>query len=518
MHEEEIATFEALTGLDKNTASQYLRSCSWNVEEAFNIYSATGDGTNSASPAPQNANFGGLDQYESDAAMAAAFADSFSPSEQKNSGGSAQLPDPSQGGYDDGVRAPTEYTTGRLVDDNPFNQLFEASPLLAGALGQGFHSHNMMGQPSQQFGHPLNPPRVKDIPDADWMFPLPSAAKKLNCGGEIAAARQRAKEEQKWLLVNLQSVDIFDSHRMNRDVWSNDSILSVLESSFVFWQRSSSCEQGSNFLRLYKITDEMLPITIIIGPTGSLLFSQSGFVSVPDLSSSLFEFLDTHDMDSTERPLTRERNASNDTANSKAIPTPPPPTAVTEEDEDDALTAAIKMSLEQGHVTSQVPPPRVTDPVDSLTTKLGQSTLLGTNDKEDFSDSYIAPSAQDVLGTTGAAEETLGDAVSSKGAVLSHLPADLEELTAEPAKGTAGSTRMQIRLADGKTVVRRFLLEDKIAVIYSVVIEKVPDAAHKSFVLQTPIATSFKLLDVAQETIASQNLANSKIIMSWDDE
>jgi len=29
-------------------------------------------------------------------------------------------------------------------------------------------------------------------------------------------------------------------------------------------------------MRLYDITDEMLPITLIIGPTGTQLFSQSG--------------------------------------------------------------------------------------------------------------------------------------------------------------------------------------------------------------------------------------------------
>ena len=49
--------------------------------------------------------------------------------------------------------------------------------------------------------------QVVDIPDSDWMFPLPPEAKKLNCGGDIAYARQRAREERKWVLVNLQSAD-----------------------------------------------------------------------------------------------------------------------------------------------------------------------------------------------------------------------------------------------------------------------------------------------------------------------
>lgn len=33
MHEEEIATFEALTNSDRATAAQYLESCGWCVED-----------------------------------------------------------------------------------------------------------------------------------------------------------------------------------------------------------------------------------------------------------------------------------------------------------------------------------------------------------------------------------------------------------------------------------------------------------------------------------------------------
>jgi hypothetical protein len=37
MHEEEIATFVALTGADRSSATQYLESCGWNVEEVSNL-------------------------------------------------------------------------------------------------------------------------------------------------------------------------------------------------------------------------------------------------------------------------------------------------------------------------------------------------------------------------------------------------------------------------------------------------------------------------------------------------
>lgn len=110
--------------------------------------------------------------------------------------------------YEDGIRPPSDYTTGRLVDDSPFGGIEDMlrshglnAAFLEPTLGSLGHS-GMIGQ--SQFSSALNPPRVQDLPDADWMFPLPAAAKKLNCGGEIAHARQRAKDERKWLLVSLQ--------------------------------------------------------------------------------------------------------------------------------------------------------------------------------------------------------------------------------------------------------------------------------------------------------------------------
>ena len=146
--------------------------------------------------------------------------------------------------------------------------------------------------------HGARPP-VVDVPDSDWMFALPVGAKELNCGGEIAYARQRARDERKWLLVNMQSVDIFDSHRLNRDTWSNETIQALLESSFVFWQRSTTSSAGQNFLRLYAANGgaEEMPQITIIGPTGAKILTHTGFIQADDLSTMLLEFLDRNDLD-----------------------------------------------------------------------------------------------------------------------------------------------------------------------------------------------------------------------------
>jgi hypothetical protein len=151
-------------------------------------------------------------------------------------------------------------------------------------------------------------------------------------------------------------------------------------------------------------------------------------------------------------------------------------------------------------------------------------------------------------------------------------------VTPPPPKGADGSTRIQLRLADGKTLVRRMMKTDPVSLIYAVVLEqvsknreedkiflflfsflyfssyvrifpwhlrlnhhsiaafmfitlshgriklplallltKVPEAASKRFLLQKPTDTAFKLLDVADQSIVDQDLVNSKIIMVWDE-
>jgi hypothetical protein len=49
-------------------------------------------------------------------------------------------------------------------------------------------------------------------------------------------ARQTAKMQKRWLLVNIQRDDVFASHLLNRDVWTDELIQSMVESGFVLWQ------------------------------------------------------------------------------------------------------------------------------------------------------------------------------------------------------------------------------------------------------------------------------------------
>lgn len=80
----------------------------------------------------------------------------------------------------------------------------------------------------------------------------------------------RGKFERRWVVVNIQCNDSFESHRLNRDVWRDESVEEILKASFLFWQRQSEHPDGVNFCRLYKISS--FPFIGVIDPrTGRLL-------------------------------------------------------------------------------------------------------------------------------------------------------------------------------------------------------------------------------------------------------
>ena len=141
-----------------------------------------------------------------------------------------------------GVRLPDQVRTQRLMDGSPRGM----------GMGMG------MGGDSQA--------RAEE-PGIEWMFPPP---RHLSFPGTYKDARELARLEKKWLLVNLQTHQEFSSHMLNSDTWSSDTVESLLRSSFVFWQRGSTSGDGRDYMRLHALEEGALPhIAIIDARTGS---------------------------------------------------------------------------------------------------------------------------------------------------------------------------------------------------------------------------------------------------------
>ena len=70
--------------------------------------------------------------------------------------------------------------------------------------------------------------------------------------------------------------------------------------------------------------------------------------------------------------------------------------------------------------------------------------------------------------------------------------------------GTAGKvTRVQLRLASGKVVVRRLLASEPLLLLFAAAVDALPEAKTRPFTLATPIAADFKLIDGERERYIS---------------
>lgn len=79
------------------------------------------------------------------------------------------------------------------------------------------------------------------------------------------AVLEQAAEEGKWVLVNIQQAEQFESHRLNRDVWNHEAITDLVLANFLFWQRDDQSTEGAQFCKYYHDIP-VLPHICVIDP------------------------------------------------------------------------------------------------------------------------------------------------------------------------------------------------------------------------------------------------------------
>ncbi|GMM29228.1 Ubx5 protein [Martiniozyma asiatica (nom. inval.)] len=92
---------------------------------------------------------------------------------------------------------------------------------------------------------------------------------------DLDAARSIAKEENKWLLVNIQDVTDFRCQVLNRDLWSNSTVKATVRSRFTMLQFHHDSPAGENYINFYPISE--YPHVAILDPiTGERLHFWEG--------------------------------------------------------------------------------------------------------------------------------------------------------------------------------------------------------------------------------------------------
>jgi len=149
--------------------------------------------------------------------------------------------------------------------------------------------------------------------------------------GDWQSARDAATAAKKWLLVNIQDAGEFQCQTLNRDVWSNEAVKTIIREHFLFWQQYNKSEEAQRYLTFYP--NHQWPYIAVLDPrTGEKLITWKR-LDVTTFCDLVTAFLETYpsfdEKSTTNKYFKRQKNDEN----------------IIDADEDDQLAAAIQASL-----------------------------------------------------------------------------------------------------------------------------------------------------------------------------
>jgi hypothetical protein len=445
-----IANFTEITGADPATAMSYLKSHDWVVEDAMNTFFASGG---AAIPASD-----GHSSMDADAALAASMAV-----------------------QDDDIRAPIEAVEGRLLDD----------------IGMDFMNQPGMGAPPRHAFTGRRPQSVDAFRDygaedaemtqeeestsssrqhAKKLADLFAPPTKISFLGTFEQACEQAKEEKRFMIVNIQNTTEFASHMLNRDTWSKEEVQDVIQENFIFWQQDSQTEEGGRYCSFYGC--DPLPSVDVIDPrTGQRVLELHEFVDAATMLEKLVPFMGGDSWDSVPPPPKRIAGSrSREPSNAAPVP---------ELTEEEMLEAAIAASLgssgdaDMEHLMERrrdaaVNGASAVDYGSSSAASTGPKSadqLLREKQEQEYQESLMMDQQKERQRRESEEDELLAAAMkkseeeaeeAAKRAVEEAKQAALAMVPTEPAPSDAGVTTIAFRMTDGSRIQRRFIESNQI--------------------------------------------------------
>ncbi|EGS18966.1 uncharacterized protein CTHT_0055830 [Thermochaetoides thermophila DSM 1495] len=313
-------------------------------------------------------------------------------------------------------------------------------------------------------------------------------------------ARDTGKEEKKWLLVNLQDMSDFNCQALNRDIWKDNAVKSLVRENFIFLQYEKNDFEAERYITYYFQNDahhnpNNYPHVSIIDPrTGEQVKVWSGrpFPTALEFHSQLVEFLDRYSLDVYSKNPVSKIKRSERTVDLDRMT------------EEEMLEMALKNSLEPNGGSANRS--TVIDP-DALTKS--SSDLSNAKGKERAtSESSSEPS-------TPESEE---EQQSQQASPWARIPSDRPHT--EPSADPKTTTRIQVRNPAGR-IIRRFLLDDPVSRIYEWIkadqANLFPGKEGVVFELKA-MPQGVDLIEKLNETIKDAGLANGTVMLEFVEE
>ncbi|KAL3635885.1 hypothetical protein CASFOL_020432 [Castilleja foliolosa] len=428
-----VAMFmEIAAGQTADTALQFLQATGWKLEEAIQLFYVGNEGGLATTSSP--------------------------PSERLRNELVAR--DVSRDAGDD-VRAPLPVKRDVLYDSPVF---FGGAPRLGNS---SFATHSVV--PFRNFKEEMKHRRVWEADKGssssavdktqDNLASLYRPPFALMFHGSFEKAKDNARMQNLWLLVNMQSTKEFSSHMLNRDTWANEAVAQTITNNFIFWQVYDDTKEGRKVCTYYKL--DSIPVVLVLDPiTGQKMHSWRGMVQPETLLEDLLRFMDSspsdhHVSQSHKRPIENLR-----------APAPSLPAENNDEDEEAELQRALAVSME--------------------------------NDKD-----LVAGDMNEVDDAN----------VEEKVQQPSYLP-----LPEEPKVDRSLRCRVRVRLPDGRRVQRNFLRTDPVKLLWSFCYSELKEEdGKKPFRLTRAIPGVSKSLDSNDNsTFEESGLGNSMVSVTWE--
>lgn len=299
--------------------------------------------------------------------------------------------------------------------------------------------------------------------------------------GSWEKARDMGKDEEKWLLVNIQDPAIFDCQRLNRDIWKNEDIKATVRENFIFLQYAKDDQRGQQYMNYYfhaRDSSDAYPHIAIVDPrTGEQVKVWSGppIPEAVEFHAQLHEFLDRYSLNvNAKNPVAKRKSESKNKDVNRMT-------------EEEMLEMALQNSLENGKGPQEDDPDALTKSTENIKGK-GKAEEAAPEPEPE-----AAPSNPAFAAISAQAPHT--------------------EPTVTDPKVT---TRIQFRGPSGRPIVRRFNLADPVRRVYEWIKSDVPWEGKQGAEFDLSFMGK-NLIEHLDETVEAAGLKGASVMVEFMD-